>query len=161
MISHPFGKGGHMSARDFARIFVDQAFETLGQQWSQMVPAEVVQAMTPQEHSAIGAEVLHLLRMLEIRSGLVEGEDFAAMWSGGPEEFRLRNRYCHPGTAVKLVRVASVPDKYAIQLENMESGEFIQSLCNLAPMAAMEAGAGMAYSQHWLSKIGIHHHDEG
>lgn len=157
MIKHPGGKEQELGAAAFARVYLEQALWHVGETWERHVPEAVLAAMTPEQRREVGAEIFHLIRMIGLSCGLNHPEA-ELMWEGGPDEYRLQARYCHPHSVVRLRRLGGQtpePGKYAIELANTDTGEFIQSLSNLGRQAAMEAGAAMAYSEHWLRKIGI------
>lgn len=156
MISHPFGKGGELSPRDFAKAFMEHILWDAADRWKELVDPTALAALASEERRRVSEEVFHLVRMIELKAGLVEVEDQAPKWEGGPQEYSLKDKHCHPGTRVKLIRVKANPDRYAIQLINSASGEFIQSLKNYSLEGGMEVAISMGFSEQWLNKIGVH-----
>lgn len=156
MIRHPFGKGGELSSRDFAKAYLERALWDAADRWKNLVDPGVLEAMQPDERRRVSEEVFHLVRMIELKAGLVEAEDQAHKWEGGPAEYSLKDKHCHPGTRVKLVRVRTAPDRYAIQLINSATDEFIQSLKGYSLEGGMEVAISMGFSDAWLDKIGVH-----
>lgn len=155
MIGHPFGKGGELSPRDFARAFLKHILWDAADRWKELAAPEILAAMEPEERRRVSEEVFHLVRMIELKAGLVEAENQAPKWDGGPQEYSLKEKHCHPGTRVKLIRVKTNPDRYAIQLINNATGEFIQSLKNYSLEGGMEVSISMGFSESWLDKIGV------
>lgn len=157
MIGHPFhkDKDGQLSARDFARAYIGRKLWEAADCWKDLVDPAVLEALESQERRSVSEEIFHLVRTIELKAGLVEVEDQAPKWEGGPAEFSLKEKHCHPGTRVKLVRVKRDPERYAIQLVNSATGEFIQSLKSYSLEGGMEVAISMGFSEPWLLKIGV------
>ena len=154
MIRHP-RDGKEITAAEFAKAYVETELRRTAEAWRERVAGEVLVGMSGDEAQRVEEEIHHLVRMIELRTGLAECEDVAAMWRADGDHYLLRKAYRHPGTAVRLAPVSSRPGRYAIRLENTASGEFIQSQKTFELRAAQEAATSMAYSEAWLEKIGI------